>query len=277
MVIKSYAKINLTLIVNSKNREGLHEIQSFYTLTNLFDEIKIIKTNNNDKIIFKGPFKKLVKNKNNTVRNLLKILRKLNLISNYYNIIIKKKIPVYGGLGGGTSNAAFILRYLIKGKIRENLFNKLESKIGSDFKLFFKKQGFVKSLKTIIELKEKHKFYFVLIQPKFKCSTKKVYSKVKSFSSKENIKFNTLKCRDKFLEYLKKSKNDLQFVVEKSYPLLKKLLTEIKNKKGCHISRMTGSGSVCYGIFKDKIAAKNALNKLKSKYPKFWFSLAKTI
>ena len=157
------------------------------------------------------------------------------------------------------------------------MLNKLESKIGSDFKLFFKKQGFVKSLKTIIELKEKHKFYFVLIQPKFKCSTKKVYSKVKSFSSKENIKFNTLKCRDKFLEYLKKSKNDLQFVVEKSYPLLKKLLTEIKNKKGCHISRMTGSGSVCYGIFKDKIAAKNALNKLKSKYPKFWFSLAKTI
>ena len=71
--------------------------------------------------------------------------------------------------------------------------------------------------------------------------------------------------------------NDLQLVVEKKYPLIKKLLSEIKNEKGCCLSRMTGSGSVCYGLFKSKILAKKALNKLKLKYPKFWFSLAKTV
>ena len=58
---------------------------------------------------------------------------------------------------------------------------------------------------------------------------------------------------------------------------MKKLLTDIKNKKGCQISRMTGSGSVCYGLFSNKIVAKNALNKLKRIYPKFWFKLAKTV
>ena len=79
------------------------------------------------------------------------------------------------------------------------------------------------------------------------------------------------------MKYLSRSRNDLQFVVEKKHPFLKKLLLDIKNEKGCHFSRMTGSGSVCYGLFEDKSDAKKALNKLKIKYPKFWFSLAKTV
>ena len=73
------------------------------------------------------------------------------------------------------------------------------------------------------------------------------------------------------------NENVLQFIVEKKYPILKRILKDIKNEKGCHISRMTGSGSVCYGLFNNKIVAKKALNKLKNKYPKFWFSLAKTV
>ena len=277
MVVKSYSKINLSLIVNPKQENGLHEIQSLYCLINLFDEIKIIKTNKEDKIIFKGPFKKSVKNDNNTVLSLLKKLRKLNLISNYYSITIKKNIPVFGGLGGGTSNAAFVLKYLLKTRAKEKLLNELASIIGSDFKLFFKKQGFLKNLKTVIELKKNHKFYFVLIQPKFKCSTKEIYSKVKSFSKKKSVNINMFKNKDKYLDYLSKSKNDLQFIVEKKYPILKRLLTDLRNEYGCQISRMTGSGSVCYGLFRDKIVAKNALNKLKRTYPKFWFSLAKTV
>ena len=277
MVIKSYSKINLSLNVNSKKKKGLHEIQSLYCLINLFDEIKIIKINNKDKIVFKGPFKKLIKNKHNTVYNLLKKLRKLNLISNYYSITVKKNIPVFGGLGGGTSNAVFLLKYLLKDKVEENLISDLEKVIGSDLRLFFIKQGFVKNLKKIVELKIKHKFYFVLIKPKIKCSTKEIYSKVSSFSKKKQLNINILKKRDKFLDYLHENENVLQFIVEKKYPVLRRLLKDIKNEKGCHISRMTGSGSVCYGLFNNKIVAKNALNKLKRKYPKFWFSLAKTV
>ena len=45
MVIKSYSKINLTLKVNYKSKNGLHEIQSLYTLISLFDKIRIIKIN----------------------------------------------------------------------------------------------------------------------------------------------------------------------------------------------------------------------------------------
>ena len=57
MVIKSYSKINLTLKVNSKLKNNLHEIQSLYCLISLSDKIEINKIKNKDKINFKGPFK----------------------------------------------------------------------------------------------------------------------------------------------------------------------------------------------------------------------------
>ena len=72
-------------------------------------------------------------------------------------------------------------------------------------------------------------------------------------------------------------KNELQLIVEKKYPIIKKLLTDISREKGCFFSRMSGSGSVCYGLFNSERDAKKAFNKIKAKYPKFWFSIAKTV
>ena len=278
MVIKSYSKINLTLKVNSKLRNNLHEIQSLYCLISLSDKIEINKIKKNkDKINFKGPFKNLVNVKKNTVLNLLKKLRKLSLISNYYSITITKNIPVFGGLGGGSSNAAFILKFLLKNKVNNDLLNKLRSIIGTDLKLFFKRQAFLKNLKTIINLKKNQKFYFLLIQPKIRCSTKEIYSKVRKFSKKERFNNNIVNSRKSFLDYLSKNRNDLQFIVERKYPHIKKILINIKNEKGCFFSRMTGSGSVCYGLFNDKIIAKKAYFNLKKQYPQLWSSLARTV
>ena len=86
-----------------------------------------------------------------------------------------------------------------------------------------------------------------------------------------------LKTKKNFINYILNAKNDLQSIVEKKYPILRELLEYIKNEKGCYFSRITGSGSVCYGLFKDQITAKKALYNLKNKYPKFWLSLAKTV
>ena len=68
MVIKSYSKINLTLKVGPKNRNGLHEIQSFFCIVDLVDKIEIKKIEaKKDKIIFLGPFAKLVNKSNNSI------------------------------------------------------------------------------------------------------------------------------------------------------------------------------------------------------------------
>jgi len=188
MVLKSYSKINLSLIVNNKLRNGLHEIQSHFCLINLTDKIEVTKINKlKDRIIFKGPFAKNVKIINNSVNNLLKLLRKLKLISNYYSVVVTKNIPPFGGLGGGTSNAATLLKYFFKKGVSKKILRKVENLIGSDFRIFFYKQGFLKNLKTITSKKKKERLYFLLVYPNIKCSTREIYSKVKKFSKKKHL------------------------------------------------------------------------------------------
>ena len=278
MVLKSYSKINLSLNINSRLKKGLHEIQSYYCLINLFDKIKIKKiSKKKDNIVFKGQFNKYIKKKNNSILNLLKLLRKLNLIQNYYSVNVIKNIPVFSGLGGGTSNAAFILKFLLKNKITDNILGKVEKLIGSDLRLFFHNQGFLQNLKTIKIIKKKQKLFFLLSHPNIKCSTREIYSKVKKYSKKTKYNINKLNTKNKFTNHILAQKNELQFIVEKKYPIIKTLLIDIRTKKGCYFSRMSGSGSVCYGLFNNESNAKKALNKIKTKHPKFWFSIAKTV
>ena len=108
-------------------------------------------------------------------------------------------------------------------------------------------------------------------------STKKVYSKVKNYSKLKKPINRILASRNNFINLLVNSKNDLQSIVEKQHKILKKLLHNLSEFKGCHYSRMTGSGSACYGLFVNKNSSLVALKKLRKKYPKFWFSIAKTI
>tara|TARA_B100000575_G_C23126160_1_gene652480 strand:+ start:1783 stop:2619 length:837 start_codon:yes stop_codon:yes gene_type:complete len=278
MVLYSYSKINLSLLVNSKQKKGLHNIQSYFCLINLKDKIKIKKiSGKKDKIYFIGRFANLVNKNKNSIKSLLALLRKLKLISSYYSIVIEKKIPVFGGLGGGTSNAAFVMKHILKNKINKKNLDIISKKIGTDFYLFFYKIGFLKSLNSIINMEIKQSLFFVLIQPSIKCSTSEVYSKVKRYSKKITFIKKKINKKNDFLNLLSNSRNDLQSVVEKKYPYLKKILNAISIQKGCSFSRMTGSGSVCYGLFTNQNSAKKALINLKAKYPKFWISLAKTV
>ena len=279
MDLKSYSKINLFLDVNKKLSNGLHDIQSLFCLVDLFDTISIKKKNieNRKKIIIKGPFAKHVKKKNNSVQKILSILRQYKLISNFYDICIFKKIPVFSGLGGGTSNAATILKFLIKKKIKRKIFEKIVKYTGSDLRLFFHKRGYQADLKTLVDLTQKYDLYFLIIFPKINCSTKVIYSMVKKYSAKAKYKKKDLQTKKKFYKIVKNSKNDLQLIVEKKYPLIKKILKDLEKMHGCHFSRMTGSGSACFGLFNDEQCSKAALKVMRKKYPKFWFSIAKTI
>ena len=278
MVLSSYSKINLSLLVNSKQKSGLHNIQSYFCLINLKDTIKIKKIDGkNDKINFIGPFSKFINKRDNSIKSVLVLLRKLKLISSFYSVVIKKNIPVFAGLGGGTSNAFTVMKYALKKKLSKKNLNIIEKKIGSDFELFFYKQGFLKNLGSIINQNIKHTFFFVLIKPPIKCSTPEIYSKIKKHSGKTVFNKRAVKKRTSFLNLLINSKNDLQSVVEKKYPRFKTILNNISLQKGCYFSRMTGSGSVCYGLFINPNSAKKARINLKKIYPKFWVSIAKTV
>ena len=94
MKIKSFSKINLTLRVLNKFKNGMHNIETNSVLVNLFDEISIKKAVK-DAVTFKGKFRNKIDLKKNTVNKTLEILRKLKILKNYYKIVIKKNIPVY--------------------------------------------------------------------------------------------------------------------------------------------------------------------------------------
>tara|TARA_B100002019_G_C20993363_1_gene461693 strand:- start:75 stop:686 length:612 start_codon:yes stop_codon:yes gene_type:complete len=203
-------------------------------------------------------------------------MRKLNIISNYYSIKVYKQIPVFAGLGGGSSNAASLLKFFCIKKIEDKIFNKIIDQVGSDLRLFFYEQGFLQSLKKIVKFKKKYKLFFLVVYPNINCSTKEVYSKVKNYNKKNVFKQNNKNKAD-LISKIYNSNNDLQSIVEKKYPVIPKLLLSISNQKGCYFSRMTGSGSACYGLFRNKRCSKVALKRLRKKYPKFWFSIANTI
>jgi 4-diphosphocytidyl-2-C-methyl-D-erythritol kinase len=279
-MIKSYSKINLFLKVLKKNKSGLHNIQSSVMLLDLYDKIIIKKINKEqDEIKFIGKFRKNISQKNNSISKSLYLLRKYGLVSkkNRYKIVINKKIPVFAGLGGGTSNAVFLTKYFLKNQISKNFLRIFEKKIGSDFRLFYHKHSFQKNLKNIVKFKKKYTFYFILIFPNINCSTKNIYSKVKKFSLPLNKDLSNIQSKSKYLNFLQNETNDLQNIVEKKYPKIKKVLDLIKIQKNTLFSRMTGSGSVCFGVFLDKNSAKLNLRIIQKKLPNYWCVIAKSI
>ena len=279
-MIKSYSKINLFLKVIKKNNKGLHNIQSSVMLLDLHDQISLKKINKNkDNIKFIGRFKKNININTNTISKSLFLLRKHNLIDkkNIYKITVNKQIPVFGGLGGGTSNAVFLVKHFLKNKVSDKLLKIFEEGIGSDFRLFFLNHSFQKSLKKILKFKKKYTFYFVLVYPNINSSTKEVYSRVKKFSLPLKNDLSKINSKERYLEFIKSEKNDLQKIVETKHKKIKKILDLIKIQKNCLFSRMTGSGSVCFGAFFNRKSAKQGLLKIQKKLPNFWCLLTKSI
>ena len=118
--IKSHAKINLALNIIGKS-SSLHKIETIVSFISQHDEIFIKKINSQKhNIIFTGKFSHNI-SKDNTISKLLKILKNKNLLKNKkFQILVNKNIPNRAGLGGGSMNAANILKLFVKKKNYQN-------------------------------------------------------------------------------------------------------------------------------------------------------------
>ncbi len=282
--IKSFCKINLYLRVIKKLRNGYHNIISLITFCDLFDIITISKLNNlNDKISFSGKFKKGIDKKSNTVAKILNLLRKKKLLQKQaFKINIEKNIPHGSGLGGGSSNAANLLNYLnsqMKLKLDKNKMRKIAAEIGFDVPINLEKKNTFLTGKNnrFLRLNEKFRLNLLIVYPNLICSTKKIYKHNQNISRlKPKVSFN-IKSNKKLIDFLKQEHNDLERTVVKIYPKIKKIIYFIKSQKGCYLSRITGSGSACIGIFSNTNDAIYAQKLIKLKYPKYWSVVSKTI
>ncbi|MDD3861616.1 MAG: 4-(cytidine 5'-diphospho)-2-C-methyl-D-erythritol kinase [Candidatus Gracilibacteria bacterium] len=110
MKFKSFAKINLCLDVLKKDKSGYHIIQTvFHEVKDLYDEVEILNSKK-DEIIINAP----ISSSENLAYRALKLLKKELKIKKCAKIKISKNIPISSGLGGGSSNAATVLKGLNK-------------------------------------------------------------------------------------------------------------------------------------------------------------------
>lgn len=276
--IKSNAKINLSLNVTGKYSK-LHKIESIISFISLHDNIfiKSIKSKKHN-IQFFGKFSKNI-TKNNTIIQLLKLLDKKKLLNNQkFFIKVEKCIPIQAGLGGGSMNAANILKYFIDKKIiyisNKDIRNICMS-IGSDVFLGFKSSNLVLTSKNKVtnffNVKKKH---ILIVKPVFGCSTKSVYSKVQLYNKPklDNPKKNMFN-----FQYLKRLDNSLEPIVLSKYSNLRSAKNYLESLSKTFFVRMTGSGSALVAYFKSKKACDIAMRQFKKVYKNYWCIVSKTI
>ncbi len=282
--IKSFCKINLSLKVLRKLENGYHNISSLITFCNLYDVISLSKiSNSNDSISFSGKFRKGIDIKSNTITKALYYLRKRGLLKNQkFKINIQKNIPQGSGLGGGSSNAASLLNFFNKKmnlKLNKKKLLKIASKIGHDVPIILEKRNTIITGKrdNILKIKEKFNLNILIVYPNIICSTEKIYKNTKKIRySKNNLNIYK-KNKMKFIDSLKKTRNDLQETVTRLYPEVEKIINFIESQKGCYFSRITGSGSACIGIFSNMKAAIYTQKLVKLNFPKYWSLVSKSI
>ncbi len=280
--IKSYAKVNLFLKV-TKRLKNFYKLHSLIVQINLYDEI-LIKENSKKKntIFFFGKYK--ANTQNNTVINLLKLMKKKFSSIRYKNfdIYIKKNIPNGSGLGGASSNAATVFNFIKRKyelKISDKESRKLLAKIGKDCPLFLNQK--VKLIKSsgekFTEFKDNPKLNMLLIYPNLALSTKKVFNKLKKISNislKGSINF---KDKKKLLEVCKYYGNDLLDPAIQIEPRLKTIIDLIGKFEDCNFYSMTGSGSGFFLIFSKKKSLLNAQKIIKKHKRSLWTKIVKTI
>mgnify|MGYP001381941676 FL=1 len=276
--IRSYAKINLVLNITGKS-SSLHKIESIIAFVDLHDVILIKRTKSNKhNISFNGKFSRNI-SKKNTISNLLNILDKKNLLDDKkFQIKINKQIPVKAGLGGGSMNAANILKYFIKKKIikinKKKIFE-ISKLVGSDVIFGLKStNSILTSSNQVKYFKKCKKFYTLIVKPNFGCSTKEIYSRVREFN-KSKIKEPSKKMFD--LNYLKKMDNSLEKVALLKYPKLKSIKLFLESLSNPAFVRMTGSGSALVAYFQSKERCLNAKKMFNKKYKNYWCIASKTI
>ena len=260
MQLKAHAKLNLYLEVTGKRTDGYHELESQVVFLNLADEISVVEDKELKIIDASG--------KMNFADNIImKTALKLSTLTKGKvgaKITYKKNIPVGGGLGGGSADAAVVLVLLNDlwnlSLTPEKLY-KIALEIGSDvpvclFSILENTNSAI--FKGIGEIVKKgpvlKKNFFVLINPNKELLTKTVF---------ENF---TYKSKDKLTE----RKNDLQETAIKLLPEIGEIITELKAIKTCKLARMTGSGATCFGQFWSNEAAVDAANKISAEHPN-WF------
>ena len=270
LTIKSHAKVNVGLQIRNKRSDGFHNIHTIFQELELHDTISLRLQDSGCN------FTSNVSWLRNDVSNLC--VRAWEHLSKYYDIggisiDLTKSIPAGSGLGGGSSNAASVIKGLVKLykiDISKKELHSIAISLGADVSFFL--DGGLQLGDGIGEkltrLPGVINGVYLLIIPNFHISTDWAYKSYKNFldEGRDQVNFAGFLNRDivpfEFFE------NDFESIVVPAYPEIGKIKSRLESL-GSQFASLSGSGSTVYGIFDDESGAKSAESYFSSSHTTF--------
>lgn len=257
VILRAYAKINIGLNIISRRQDGYHNIETVFQQIDLFDQIVVKRISEFD-ILIRSDNLQVPTDHNNLCYKAARLIQQATGIREGIEIEIHKRIPIGSGLGGGSSNAAAILkglRQLWQFQIDAEDLQKLALKVGADVPFFLDggtalATGIGEKLTSLVL---PFNFQCLLIYPNIEISSTWAY---KNFNfvltkTKKSIKLSKIFSQQLPVWDLKNLiSNDLEEVVFQHYPLLSKM-KQLLYCNGAFFASMSGSGSTIYGLFKN--------------------------
>jgi len=246
------AKLNLFLHITGQRSDGYHNLQTLFQLLNYGDEMSF--TLRPDSELSLSPAINGVPNKDNLIIRAAELLQRFTGCSLGANITLKKVLPMGGGIGGGSSDAATTLRGLnqLWGLcLPTSTLAQLGQQLGADVPVFVNArtawaEGVGEQLQAI-DMPEK---WFVVLTPDCHVSTAEI------FSHKDLTRDTSAITVAAFLE--QGGHNDCQPLVRRLYPKVDFALTWLSQYGD---AQMTGTGASVFASFDNQTDAQAVLEQ----------------
>ena len=237
------AKLNLFLHVLSRRADGYHELQTVFRLIDRSDRVRIAPRDDGE-LHFSGPF-----GDDNLCLRAARVLKQETSTRLGADIALEKTLPVGGGVGGGSSDAATVLLALNRLwnlRLRRDELLPLGAKLGADVPFFlFGRTALGEGIGERLSALDVPPAWYLVVSPQVAVSTKEIFSFALTGESKR------LKIPPFFPG---RGQNDLERVVTARYPEVAASLAWLKERSPQ--ARMTGSGACVFAEFATEAEAR---------------------
>ena len=272
--ILSPGKVNLHLQVGPRRADGYHGIKSLLQMIGLYDEIVIRSLKDEGICRVQGDFDCVPED--NLISRAVKIFREMTRIPTGVSIRVNKTIPAGAGLGGGSGNAASVLmalNLLFAAGLSRKEITALGGLLGSDVPFFCGPAAAVVTGRgeEIHPLEPRGGLWALLVCPEERVGTGEAYGWFdediggEDFDSTRTIVESYGK--DEPSEW--RFSNSLFSPVSRRKGVVAETVLRI-GECGADFTRMSGSGSACFGVFSEKPEAEHAADVLRNEYEKVW-------
>ena len=269
ITLKAPAKVNLCLKVVRRREDGYHDIESLFQPLELCDTLILGRTQRPG-VSLDCPGSDLPCDRRNLAYRAAELFLEKTGRDGGLSIILHKSIPLAAGLGGGSSDAAAVLKGadLLHGRrLTDRALEKLGRELGADVPFFIKAApSWAGGVGDILRPARLPNFHYVLVNPGFEVATAWVYGALrKPLTLSRGL--DTFRARTAVYdgwETLAQEDlvNDLETVVEKAHPLIGRIRQELISA-GARLARMSGSGPTVFGLFEGEEEAREAAERMR--------------